>query len=56
MGIVGGVDVDWMLWFHRQLKPIEVVPLLGAANAFRDHIPRVVFSLYPRTQTPSSLE
>lgn len=38
---------DKMLCFCRKLGPMEVVPLLGTAKAFRDHIPRVVSSLYP---------
>jgi hypothetical protein len=41
------VAADRLLCFHRRLKPIELVPLLGTAKAFRDHIPRVVSSLYP---------
>jgi hypothetical protein len=38
---------DEMLCFCRKIGPMEVVPLLGTAKAFRDHIPRVVPSLYP---------
>jgi hypothetical protein len=41
------VDADRLLCFHRKLKPLELVPLLGTAKSFRDHIPRVVPSLYP---------
>ena len=48
------VDVDRLLCFHRQLKPMELVPLLGTAKAFRDHIPRVVSSLYPLAAAPPS--
>ena len=48
------VDADRLLCFHRQLKPIELVPLLGTAKAFRDHIPRVVSSLYPLAAPPPS--
>jgi hypothetical protein len=34
--------------YERKLAPVDVVPLLGTAKAFRDHIPTVVSSLYPR--------
>ncbi|MEP6973359.1 MAG: hypothetical protein ABI869_04340, partial [Actinomycetota bacterium] len=44
-----------MLCFCRKVGPMEVVPLLGTAKAFRDHIPRVVASLYPLAgTTPAS--
>lgn len=36
------------LCYQKKLDPIDVVPLLGTAKAFLDHIPRVVYSLYPR--------
>lgn len=38
---------DRMLCHCGKLKPPEIVPLLGTAKAFRDQIPRVVYSLYP---------
>lgn len=43
------VEADRMLCFCRKLGPMEMVPLLGTAKAFRENIPRVVYSLYPRT-------
>jgi hypothetical protein len=42
------VDGDDMLCFCKKLGPMEIVPLLGTAKAFREQIPRVVYSLYPR--------
>lgn len=47
------VEADRMLCFCRKLGPMEMVPLLGTAKAFREHIPRVVYSLYPRTGPPN---
>ncbi|MGZ6544359.1 MAG: hypothetical protein ACXVEI_03505 [Actinomycetota bacterium] len=41
------VDADQMLCFCRKIDPMELVPLLGTAKAFREQIPRVVYSLYP---------
>ena len=41
------VDGDQMLCFCRKIDPTGIVPLLGTAKAFRDQIPRVVYSLYP---------
>jgi hypothetical protein len=42
------VASDEALCYQRKLAPVEVLPLLGTAQAFRDHIPRVVSSLYPK--------
>lgn len=42
------LDADRLLCFCRKVGPMEIIPLLGTAKAFRDHIPRVVYSLYPR--------
>jgi hypothetical protein len=38
---------SWILVFTRRLRPTELVPLLGTAQQFREHVPRVVFELYP---------
>ena len=35
-----------MLCFSKRRKPVELVPLLGTAKAFREHVPRVVYELY----------
>lgn len=32
--------------FSKRRKPAELVPLLGTAKAFLDHVPRVVYELY----------
>lgn len=42
------VAADRLLCFCRKVGPMEIVPLLGTAKAFRDRIPRVVYSLYPK--------
>ena len=35
-----------MLCFSKRRKPVELLPLLGTAKAFREHVPRVVYELY----------
>jgi hypothetical protein len=39
---------DRVLSYRRKLPPMEIVTLLGISKAFLDHVPRVVYSLYPR--------
>jgi hypothetical protein len=39
---------DRLLASCRKLAPTELIPLLGSMKGFRDEIPRVVFSLYPK--------
>ena len=41
------VDGGELLCSCRKVAPTAIVPLLGTAKAFREHIPRVVASLYP---------
>jgi hypothetical protein len=36
-----------VLCFCRKIAPADFIPLLGTAKAFLDHIPAVVYSLYP---------
>lgn len=36
-----------VLVYRKRLPPAEVVSLLGTAKAFVDHVPRVVYDLYP---------
>ncbi len=36
------------LCYQKKVAPMDVIPLLGTAKAFREHIPRVVYSLYPK--------
>jgi hypothetical protein len=38
---------SWILVFARRMRPPELVPLLGTAQQFREHVPRVVLELYP---------
>ena len=37
-----------LLSYQRKVGPTELIPLLGTAKAFREHIPKVVYSLYPK--------
>ena len=39
---------DRLLVSCRRVAPTELIPLLGTMKGFRDQIPRVVFSLYPK--------
>jgi hypothetical protein len=40
---------DQLLVSCKRLRPTELVPLLGTAKAFRDRVPAVVGSLYPKS-------
>jgi hypothetical protein len=40
---VSGQDI---LVFCRRRKPMDLLPLLGTAKGFMDHVPRVVYELY----------
>jgi hypothetical protein len=42
------VTGDRILTSHKQLRAMDMVPLIGTTKAFLDHIPRVVYSLYPK--------
>ena len=37
---------SYLLCYSKRLRPIELTPLLGGLKGFRDHIPRVAWSLY----------
>jgi hypothetical protein len=39
---------DRLLASCKRLGPTELIPLLGSMKGFRDQIPRVVYSLYPK--------
>lgn len=39
---------DRLLASCKKLGPTELIPLLGSMKGFRDQIPRVVYSLYPK--------
>jgi hypothetical protein len=36
----------WVLCYSKRRGPTELVPLLGTAKQFLDHVPRVVYELY----------
>lgn len=38
---------DQVLVYRKRLGPAEIVSLLGTAKTFVDHVPRVVYELYP---------
>ncbi len=38
------VNGPWLLVWCRKRRPAELVPLLGSAKLFRDHIPRLVWN------------
>ena len=40
------VSGTWVLCYSSRLRPVDLVPLLGSAKRFVDHVPRVVFELY----------
>jgi uncharacterized protein DUF3137 len=37
----------WLLTFSKKRRPDDLIPLLGTLQQFRDHVPRVVYELYP---------
>ncbi|GIU99303.1 MAG: hypothetical protein KatS3mg014_0919 [Actinomycetota bacterium] len=39
----------WLLCYSKRRRPTDLIPLLGTLKGFRDHVPRVVFDLYPRS-------
>jgi LPXTG-motif cell wall-anchored protein len=47
----GGVHFEacgtWLLAFGKKRRPDDLIPLLGTLQQFRDHVPRVVYELYP---------
>jgi hypothetical protein len=42
-----------VLCYTKRLKPLELIPLLGILQQFRQHVPRVVWSLYGTGQAGS---
>jgi hypothetical protein len=44
---VVGVGTGWLLQTFHRTKPAEFDRLIGACDAIRDHIPSVVWELYP---------
>jgi hypothetical protein len=41
------VSGKWLLAFSKKRRPRELIPLLGTLLQFREHVPRVVYELYP---------
>jgi hypothetical protein len=37
----------WVLTYGRKRRPQDLIPLLGTLQQFRQHVPRVVYELYP---------
>jgi hypothetical protein len=37
----------WVLCYGKKRRPRELIPLLGTLRQFREHVPRVVYDLYP---------
>jgi hypothetical protein len=37
----------WLLCSSKRRAPFDLLPLLGTLRGFREHVPRVVFELYP---------
>jgi hypothetical protein len=37
----------WVLAFGKKRRPNDLIPLLGTLQQFRQHVPRVVYELYP---------
>lgn len=37
----------WLLAYSRKRRPQDLIPLLGTLEQFREHVPRVVYELYP---------
>ena len=37
----------WLLAYSDKRRPQDLIPLLGTLQQFRDHVPRVVYELYP---------
>jgi hypothetical protein len=43
----------YVMAFSKRRGPAELVPLLGTLRAFKDQVPRVVYSLYGTQQAPA---
>lgn len=41
------LSAKWVMVFSRKRAPSELIPLFGTAQQFRDHVPHVVYDLYP---------
>jgi type II secretory pathway pseudopilin PulG len=41
------LSAKWLMVYTRKRRPSELLPLLGTAQQFREHVPHVVYDLYP---------
>jgi hypothetical protein len=41
------LSAKWVMAFSKKRAPSELVPLLGTAQQFLEHVPHVVYDLYP---------
>lgn len=41
------LSAKWVMVYSKKRDPSELVPLLGTAQQFREHVPHVVYDLYP---------
>jgi hypothetical protein len=41
------VSGRWLLAFGKKRRPQDLIPLFGTLQQFREHMPRVVYELYP---------
>jgi hypothetical protein len=47
-GFAFEVAADRLLAAYKKVQPNQIIPLMGTMKAFRDEVPKVVFSLYPK--------
>ena len=51
MGVDGAFQFElsakWLMVYSKKRDPSTLVPLLGIAQQFREHVPHVVYDLYP---------
>jgi hypothetical protein len=51
MGVDGTLQFElsarWVMVFSKKRGPSELIPLFGTAQQFREHVPHVVYDLYP---------
>jgi uncharacterized protein DUF3137 len=41
------VSGRWLLAYSKKRRPQDLIPLFGTLQQFREHVPRVVYELYP---------
>ena len=50
------IQGPWLLTYCKRLPPTALVPLIGTAKAFDDHIPRLVRDEYPGPRAADSTD